>query len=159
METVSRSYSSGMETEFVPDGFCGLYCGSCPQFLAAKSGTLPAGQIECHGCRSGQTAEWCSECGIKNCARNKGIEFCLQCDEYPCGRMKEFASDSDYPYHGEVYSYLDTIKRRGKDAWVAEMKKRWSCATCGREASWWGLSCEECGSALSGYKKPEKKQP
>ncbi len=141
---------------FIADAYCGLYCGSCPQFLAARRGELSAGQAECRGCRSESTAGWCAECTLKDCARKKGIEFCHLCAEYPCDSLKGFASHPDYPYHREIFGYLEAIKSRGRDAWLGEMKKRWSCAACGREASWWDLSCEKCGAALNGYKKPGK---
>jgi hypothetical protein len=141
---------------FMSDGYCGLYCGSCPQFLAAKRGELPIGQAECHGCKSSTTAGWCTTCYLKDCARKKGIEFCSRCPEYPCASLKEFASHPDFPYHKEIFGSLDAIERRGRDAWLSEMKIRWSCGNCGREASWWDLACGQCEAALNGYAKPIK---
>ena len=133
------------------DGYCGLYCGSCPQFLSTEPDS-------CLGCKSGRNQGWCLTCTYKACARKRGIEFCYLCEKYPCAELNEFAYHPDYPYHQEIFAYMTTIRERGREAWLAEMKKRWSCPSCGREASWWDLSCGDCGAALKGYRKPEKKE-
>ena len=36
----------------------------------------------CAGCREGQCL-W-PGCGVTSCWREKGVEFCFQCDEFPC---------------------------------------------------------------------------
>jgi len=143
-------------TAFIPDGYCGLYCGSCPSYLATKAGkAAELGLDECQGCRSDVVAKsWCAICTHKACARAKGVEFCYECDEYPCPDLEGFKNAPDWPYHTEIYDYMATIKTRGKEAWLCEMRTRWSCPSCGREASWWDLACQGCGTTLNGYKNP-----
>ncbi len=137
--------------EFILDGYCGLYCGACPALLETKAG---AAQTACRGCRSDQNPEWCRTCGLKACARGKNVEFCFACPEYPCADLEEFKTSAEYPYHSEVYGYMETIREEGKPAWLKNMKARWSCPACGREASWWDTACPDCGAKLNGYEKP-----
>ncbi len=37
----------------------------------------------CKGCRHGSCLF--SSCDVPRCVREKGIDFCFQCDEFPCG--------------------------------------------------------------------------
>ncbi len=39
-------------------------------------------EADCYGCRKG-TCKY-SRCGVIACYRQKGIDFCFQCDEFPC---------------------------------------------------------------------------
>jgi len=38
----------------------------------------------CAGCRAGGST--LPFCAARTCFREKGVDFCFQCDEYPCGR-------------------------------------------------------------------------
>jgi len=40
-------------------------------------------QDRCGGCRSG-TRVCLPSCNVMSCTSAKGVEFCFQCDEYPC---------------------------------------------------------------------------
>lgn len=37
---------------------------------------------DCRGCRKG-TCEY-KKCGVISCYQNKDVDFCFQCDEFPC---------------------------------------------------------------------------
>lgn len=39
-------------------------------------------QGECRGCRSGKCVK--TGCLVPECTRTKGIDFCFQCNEFPC---------------------------------------------------------------------------
>ena len=137
--------------EYALDGYCGLYCGACPMLLGTKAGTE---QNACRGCKSDQNPEWCLNCGLKACAREKGLEFCYACADYPCEKLEGFKTSAEYPYHREVYDYMKIIEKEGKAVWLEKMKVRWSCPTCKAEASWWDPACKKCGAGLNGYPKP-----
>lgn len=145
------------DKSFTSDGYCGLFCAACPQYMGTKSGAIKETDPgACKGCKSDVVAKsWCTICNLKSCAREKGHDFCYQCKEYPCSELEEFKTDSDYPYHGEVYSYMETIKQKGLEQWMSQMKKRWSCSSCGTEFDWWTRSCTQCGAATEGYQKPD----
>ncbi len=38
---------------------------------------------ECNGCRN-QTCSIYPNCGVIDCYKTKGIDFCFECDEFPC---------------------------------------------------------------------------
>ena len=37
----------------------------------------------CHGCREGGEC-YLGACGVKDCVRTRGVDFCFQCAEFPC---------------------------------------------------------------------------
>jgi hypothetical protein len=53
-----------------------------PQFEAVL-GFLAA--ADCPGCRNDASKCW-PECTAKNCHREKGVDFCADCDAFPCER-------------------------------------------------------------------------
>ncbi|MCI8441461.1 MAG: DUF3795 domain-containing protein [Provencibacterium sp.] len=62
-------------------------------FFDAFYGTL--GQLSgggCHGCRSDAALKrgCLSGCGISDCVREREIDFCAQCEEFPCRKAEEF---------------------------------------------------------------------
>ena len=39
----------------------------------------------CHGCRNEQCKLF-KNCGVRPCHQEKGLDFCYQCEEFPCSR-------------------------------------------------------------------------
>jgi ribosomal protein S27AE len=110
----------------------------------------------CTGCKTDICClSWCDHCTLKACAKSRSIDFCHECKEFPCQNLESFKNDPLYPYHQEVYGYLETIKNKGKQAWLAEMKTRWSCGSCGTAFDWWTQTCSHCGKSVKGYKNPQ----
>ena len=52
-------------------GKCGVYCGACPTYLASN----------CKGCADEHTK---GDCFSRDCAAEKGLDFCGQCGKFPC---------------------------------------------------------------------------
>jgi Protein of unknown function (DUF3795) len=79
---------------------CGLFCPACtlfigtaenePQRLKAVAdvyGTT-SDVWECNGCCSEKRRYFCkNECKMVECAAEKGIDFCVECDRYPCDEL------------------------------------------------------------------------
>lgn len=42
-------------------------------------------KVSCKGCRE-ESCQLFKECGVKECYKAKGVDFCFQCDEFPCER-------------------------------------------------------------------------
>lgn len=76
---------------------------------------------DCNGCRQG-TCKY-PNCGVAECYKNKGVDFCFQCDEFPCEktnfdphlkarwiktnkRMKEIGVESYYEETKDLCRYL-----------------------------------------------------
>ena len=147
--------------EFHKDGYCGLYCGACPNLLATENGTVdelanirnkPPEEIVCYGCKSERVTPWCTICNIKQCAREKGYEFCGECPEMPCDILTNFIEDQNYPYHLGVMKNLKTIGEQGVAAWLEEQDSRWRCTQCNTKFAWQDEMCSSCGSPVANYK-------
>jgi hypothetical protein len=63
---------------------CGLLCELCPKFL----------KKQCSGCAPNPV------CEFPQCAADKGVSICFECDEFPCEKSYRF-----FPK-----SWLDFIK-------------------------------------------------
>ncbi|MBU1626668.1 DUF3795 domain-containing protein [bacterium] len=138
------------------DSYCGLYCGACGVIHAVEKATLAefakkwnstADKIECYGCKSEHVAEFARSCRIRECAREKGLEFCIECDDFQCERFMDFLEAN--AAHPRIHlDNLERIKEAGLDAWLSEQKKRWSCPDCGRKFHFDEATCVQCGAKL-----------
>ncbi len=140
------------------DSHCGLYCGSCILILAGKRGRLKAlarqwkctpEDLICSGCRSEQVSKFCSECTIRDCARGRGIGFCVECGDYPCHhykRLKELSKER--PHLRLQPGELERVKELDEQRWLEHQKERWSCPECGEMFSWYDEKCSKCGAKV-----------
>ncbi|HOP27257.1 MAG TPA: DUF3795 domain-containing protein [Candidatus Sabulitectum sp.] len=148
------------------DSYCGLNCGACMVGIANEMGKgdvldgyagnwkIPREKLECSGCKGDVTAGFCENCEMRLCAREKGIEFCFQCGEFPCKTITGFRND-DACHHSAVFSNLKKIREAGLEAWLASERKRWSCPECGERFGWYSERCS-CGAELYDSVKEEK---
>jgi hypothetical protein len=90
-------------------GYCGYNCHLC----AARSDDpqirqklvdgwkrifghqhYTAENVLCDGCKSdGKVAD--KQCKARPCAREKGYEFCAQCDEFPCDKVRHLLASKE----------------------------------------------------------------
>lgn len=54
-------------------GVCGIVCGKCSKYVSG----------ECPGCRPNEV------CPLPECAKNKNINLCFECKEFPCNLYYE----------------------------------------------------------------------
>ncbi len=54
---------------------CGIACQVCKHFISG----------DCTGCEKENIFN--NRCLIFNCAEEKNVEYCIQCEEYPCKFM------------------------------------------------------------------------
>ena len=139
--------------------YCGLYCRHCvnyariPQQAKALYDTMKREGFEYFGpyespefndfwkhlakltkqdktnpaCRGG-----CGDpgCKVRICAREKGVEICVYCDEYPCEKLDFLVRQ--YP---ALLGDGKKLKEMGIDAWLVEQEERCErgyCITDGR---------------------------
>lgn len=134
---------------------CGLFCPSCPLFIGThedsakleKSAEIfhcSADDLKCEGCRSNQKSVFCREnCNISVCAKNKGLEFCGECEKYPCEELKNFKKKM--PNRLELWESQERIQEVGYEKWYLEMIKHYSCPDCGTINSVSDQACRRCG--------------
>jgi hypothetical protein len=126
--------------------YCGLYCGLCAQHaripdrakalresMAKEGYEYWGGGIpgfnefwgflkrvsESHGACTCRTGGGYPACPIRVCARERNIEICTQCGDYPCSHVEALA---------KRYWFLIADGKRmqeiGLDAWITEQAER-----------------------------------
>jgi len=128
--------------------YCGLYCGLCAhrnripqkasqlqkslheegmdnwyQYIPEMKNTFPTFwkflqklvNLNCT-CRTGGGPP---ECKIRQCAKQKGIEICTQCKEYPCKLIQNLAEH--YP---TIIQDGKRLQKIGLEKWVKEQEER-----------------------------------
>jgi hypothetical protein len=138
------------------DSYCGIYCGACPILVANVKGVvkekaaaweMKAKDIVCRGCKSTTLAVYCKDCVMRLCARDRDLDFCVECEDYPCNSFETFQRDR-FPHHTLIAPNLAAICAAGVDAWLEGQKKRWSCPKCGEPFTWYEEECAKCGGKL-----------
>jgi hypothetical protein len=108
---------------------CGLHCGMCPLYKAlsdeklrdtlSQRMNLPLEKAKCEGCRSvdGHCPVIGEQCATYVCAKEKEVEFCYDCPEFPCSKLMPCSDRADnLPHNIKVYS-LVLRKQKGEKVW------------------------------------------
>ena len=77
---------------------------------------LAESEVRC-SCREGQCGP--PFCGIRKCARTRGVDLCAFCGEYPCDLILGLAKG--YPM---LLADGKRMKEIGVDAWIEEQEER-----------------------------------
>ena len=134
---------------------CGLYCGVCGILMADRDGNekfkerlstvygLKPEHIRCQGClaEEDKVFAYCQVCPIKSCTREKGIEGCHLCDDFPCQHIENFPM----PVGKRVMlRAIPQWRAWGTDKWVAEEERRYLCPRCGYQLFRGAKRCRRC---------------
>lgn len=50
--------------------------------------------VTCRGCRNGEHGKYCiKNCFILECSKSHGVDFCGECNEFPCNKTKDIFND------------------------------------------------------------------
>ncbi len=130
-------------------GACGLYCGSCPHYLARTNPILKTRltkalncreeDVICNGCRDVTKNCWGYHCKIRLCAEKSGFAYCNQCPQLPCEKLKRLSAG----YWDMPVQQLKELKGMGELAFLELMGKRWTCP-CGGPISCYTNKCTRC---------------
>jgi len=85
------------------------------------------------------------------CARERNIEFCCECSDYPCEVLVAFNNDN-YAHHSTALPNLNRILEKGLEVWLEEQRARWSCENCGNIFTWYDKKCGSCGKEVKDCK-------
>jgi hypothetical protein len=150
---------------------CGLYCGVCAIYLAhhddnmklkeglaalyrgaapgkgalPNAASLTAEDIRCRGCLSDERFMHCRQCDIRNCAVEKEITGCHECNEFPCRHI------DDFPMSVGKKVILRAVPYRrefGDEKWVCDEEARYTCPTCGNKVFRGAMKCNKCKAQL-----------
>lgn len=91
---------------------CGLNCGLCPMFLNKY----------CPGCGGGEGNQ---SCKIARCSmEHNGVEYCFQCDEYPCPKYKHMDDFDSFMTHQGRKADMERARQLGIEAYNAEQVEK-----------------------------------
>ncbi len=169
-----------MDTEnaFRGDSYCGLYCGACEVLnlyrdglsagKAASWSELPAAlkevidpdsSIVCTGCKTDLVSPGCRECVLRACARERKVEACVLCPEYPCKLVTDRRAyisenlEDILPHIKAKFPPAEPIRAVGYEAWRTAQAGRWTCPDCGAPFTWYQATCAKCGRDLEPLKE------
>lgn len=142
-------------------GICGIYCGTCPSYLAfqkndqamqqerSKSKGLSIEEIRCEGCLSDKVAAHCASCrhGFRQCAADHGVTWCFQCTEFPCQRLEDFKDVhvvNGISHHVHLVEELRYMKEHGTENWLKMQENKGKCPACGNMLYWFDRRCPHC---------------
>ena len=99
---------------------CGMNCGLCYAYLRKKN--------KCSGCRGADSDKTITRlnCTLKNCGKSDS-EFCFDCEEFPCKRLKNLDKRYRLKYHMSMIENLINLKKAGIDRFVENEKEKWTC--------------------------------
>lgn len=100
------------------DRYAERFAGFLPVFKnypAFKELLAYFAQADCEGCRSGQSKY--PNCGVAKCHVEKGVDFCFQCDEFPCDK-----TNFDADLKRRWIQMNNRMKEVGVDVYCAETK-------------------------------------
>jgi len=52
-------------------------------------------------------------CKIKECAKEKGVKICFQCEEFPCKTISEF-----FKNHPDIFKEYEKFKELNMEEWL-----------------------------------------
>ncbi|HUI70976.1 MAG TPA: DUF3795 domain-containing protein [Spirochaetia bacterium] len=108
---------------------CGIDCGNCALYMSKNDAAMlerlvargiPREKLPCRGCRS--VAGDCPVLGVKcetyRCVREKQVDFCFECAEFPCTKLCPSADRADVLPHNLKVFNLCTIQRMGVEGFT-----------------------------------------
>jgi len=143
----AESGTPGQARKAVYYSACGIYCGGCPTLIESEKADTPE-KVKCLGCLSEKISPEEAKCDLRLCAKERSIQACSLCKDYPCEKTKKFFAETNV-WKVEMAKNLGIIKQKGLAKWLEEQKVRWTCPKCGRRASYCDKKCGNCGTKLN----------
>ena len=108
---------------------CGIDCGICELYLAKDDSTLfdglvaqgiPVEKLPCAGCRSvkGRCPMLPEACETYSCVKSHGMDYCFECDEFPCLRLHPAADKASFLTHNLKIYNLCQLMNQGPEAFI-----------------------------------------
>jgi len=139
---------------------CGIYCGACGIYLATQENdnekmlqyavvlNQTFEETFCDGCGAKSKSLHCfKKCTFINCKRKNGVDFCIECEKFPCMSLNEFKLKM--PHRIEIIESQNRMKEIGIENWLYEMQDYFSCPRCKTINSAYHLNCRNCGEMPS----------
>jgi hypothetical protein len=97
---------------------CGLNCGLCPRFQTE-------GTSKCPGCGGKDFHVKHPSCAVITCSKkHDDVEFCFQCNSFPCNRFAESGKVDSFISYRNVIADLKKAKKYGIQKYQAELSRK-----------------------------------
>ena len=121
---------------------CGMNCAVCYARLRERK-PCPG----CHG-EDERKPKHCRTCRYKECAAERGVSFCVDCEEFPCSAMRRFDKSYRTRYGASLVEMTQRMRELGTEAHLEEQARMYTCTECGGVLSLHDRACTTCGFAL-----------
>jgi len=120
-------------------GPCGIFCGICECYSCKDNSELleylvsrgiNREKLPCAGCREieGNCPAIGSTCETYTCAKERKVDFCYECSDFPCSKLNPAADRADVLPHNTKVFNLCCIRQQGVDKFLeraSNIKKRY----------------------------------
>ena len=96
---------------------CGLNCGLCPRYYTE-------GSSRCPGCAGEGFSEVHPSCGILSCSQHKGLEYCFECEEFPCKKFDKWGDTDSFITHRNYLADMVKARENGIEAYKTELNAK-----------------------------------
>lgn len=114
---------------------CGIYCPGCRVYKASENRELAekiaenmqisVEDVQCDGCKAEEgdisVMPIDGKCDTYICAEEKSLDFCLDCNDYPCYRLYSYRNSP--PPHNSKINNLTIINEKGLDWFLENAEK------------------------------------
>jgi len=111
---------------------CGMNCSLCIAFHFKEKDLNKKGfhRMYCPGCidRGENCLHMKSKCDLVG---NGEVRFCLECDQFPCKRLKSLDKRYRTKYQLSMIDNLKVIDEYGMEAFLESEGLKWRCEKCG----------------------------
>lgn len=102
----------GYTREYPEFSLCGLNCRLCPMHLGGY----------CPGCGGGEGHQ---SCPLIRCSlEHGGVEFCFQCDQFPCGRYEKAMEFDSFLPHRHMIRDQERARNMGIETYLAQQGEK-----------------------------------
>jgi hypothetical protein len=122
-----------------------MNCALCAGYLALKNDVKSQGirMPTCTGCRP--RGKQCAYLKKKCPKLNGEIQFCFECAEFPCHRLRTIDARYRSRYRTSFIENLTFIKEKGMEKFLQSQEKKWRCPNCGEMICCHNGICFKCG--------------
>jgi len=82
------------------------------------------GASKCPGCSGEGFLTKHPKCGLLSCSQRKGIEYCYQCDEFPCKKYDGADQSDSFITHLNQLKDMEKAKHLGIDVYKQELDEK-----------------------------------
>jgi len=96
-------------------GYCGMPCALCTRYRTE-------GKSRCPGCS--HDGYYTEPCKVHRCIREKGLDHCGLCGEFPCVKLGRMGDFSDLNTGHAKERTCRAVAERGFDLWLREYEAK-----------------------------------